>query len=274
MLGKLFKHEFRATARIQLPFLLMVAAATLLLVCLIAVQQAMPERNALYTATSILIGFLTFIYALGILAYIFAAHFCGVQRYYKNLFTDEGYLTLTLPVKNGYHQTVKLAVAVFWGVVSLIVTGLSLYALFSIGITNMITPAEIWERATFYLAAAKVIGLLVLIVVTVLIAEISFFTMAYFCIAIGQTFSQKHKVAAAFVTYLVISTVLQILSMILVVTGTVIFDDELTRLLSNELPPLPVLTSVAIIFNGISLLLSGAMFAGTNYLTHRRLNLE
>lgn len=274
MLGKLFKHEFRATARIQLPFLLMVAATTLLLVCLIAVHQAMPERNILYTVTNILIGILAFFYTLGILAYIFAAHFCGVQRYYKNLFTDEGYLTLTLPVKNGYHQTVKLIVSVFWGVVSLIVTGLSVYALFSIGVMEIITPAEIWERATFYLAAAKVIGLIALLAVTILIAEISFFTMAYFCIAVGQTFSQKHKVVAAFVTYLVISTALQILSMILVAAGAVIFDDELTRLLSNELPPLLVLTSVAIIFNGISLLLSGAMFGGTNYLTHRRLNLE
>ncbi|MFR8010421.1 MAG: hypothetical protein ACLU8W_01475 [Clostridia bacterium] len=274
MLGKLLKHEFRATARIQLPFLLMVAAATLLLVCLVAVHQAMPERNILYTVTNILIGILAFFYILGILAYIFAAHFCGVQRYYKNLFTDEGYLTLTLPVKNGYHQTVKLIVAVFWGIVSLVVTGLSVYALFSIGVMEIITPAEVWERATFYLAAAKVIGLIVLFAVTVLIAEISFFTMAYFCIAVGQTFSQKHKVIAAFVTYLVISAALQILSLILLGAGVVAFDDELTRLLSNNLPPFLVLTCVAITVDAISLLLSGAMFGVTNYLTHRRLNLE
>lgn len=274
MLGKLFKHEFRATARVQLPFLLAAAGASLLMVCLIAVHQAMPEGTILYTALNILIGILTFFYFLGILAYLFAAHFYGIQRYYKNLFTDEGYLTLTLPVKNGYHQCVKLTVAVFWAVVSIAVTCLSVYAIFCVGIQEVITPIEIWQRAVFYMEAAKVAGLLLLIVVTVLIAEIYFFTQAYFCIAVGQTFSQKHKVAAAFITYLVINTALQIVSMILLGSGAMIFDDSLTRLLSNELPPFLLLTSVAIIVDACSLILSGIFLGVTNYLTHHRLNLE
>lgn len=274
MLGKLFKHEFKATARTQLPLILAAIVVTLLMIFLIAVQQALPEHTPIHTIISILSGFLAIFYILGIIAYIFAAHFIGVQRYYKNLFSDEGYLTLTLPVKNGFHQFVKMTVSIFWSLISLIVTCLSVISIFFVGIGEVIGPVELWQRATAYLPPAEVIGMLLLAVITVLIVEIYFFALAYFCIALGQTFSQKHKVAAAFIAYIVITTALQIVTLILMGTGAVLFDDALTRLLNNEIPPFLALSIFLLISDAFSLALGGAMFGATNYLTHHKLNLE
>ena len=274
MLGKLFKHEFKATARTQLPLILAAIVVTLLFVFLIVIQQALPEHTPIHTIIGILSAFVGFFYVLGIIAYLFAAHFLGVQRYYKNLFTDEGYLTLTLPVKNGFHQFVKMTVSIFWGVISLIMTGLSVISIFFAGIGEVIGPGEVWQRATAYLPPAEVIGMVLLFAVTILIVEIYFFALAYFCIALGQTFSQKHKVAAAFVAYIVITTALQIAGLVLMSAGAVLFDDELSRLLSNQIDPFLVLTGALLISDAFSLILGGAMFGTTNYLTHHRLNLE
>ena len=233
MLGKLFKHEFKATARTQLPLILAAIVVTLLMIFLIMIQQALPEHTPIHTIISILSGFLAIFYILGIIAYIFAAHFIGVQRYY-----------------------------------------LSVVFIFFVGIGEVIGPVELWQRATAYIPPAEVIGMLLLAAVTVLIVEIYFFALAYFCIALGQTFSQKHKVAAAFIAYIVITTALQIATLILMGTGSVLFDDALTRLLNNEIPPFLALSIFLLISDAFSLALSGAMFGTTNYLTHHKLNLE
>lgn len=274
MLGKLYKHEFRATARIQLPLMLATIAVTLVLTILVLLNKAIPEGTILYTLTNILTGFMSAFYVLGLVAYILAAHLLGVQRYYKNLFTDEGYLTLTLPVKNGYHQTVKLTVAVFWSLVSILISALCFAAFLLIGIESAVSPAELIHRITGLQLSGEAIGFAVVLALSVLIMEIFFFTLAYFSIAAGQTFSKKHKVAAAFVTYIIVQSILQIAALILMGTGAVILDDVLTRLFANIHSPMASFSAFLLVWDALSLVISGAFFGVTNYLTHHRLNLE
>lgn len=271
MLSKLFKHEFRSTARVQLPLMLAVVAATLILAILLLVNRSATEGTVLYTMTHILTTILGIFYVLGMLAYILTVHLLGIRRYYKNLFTDEGYLTLTLPVKNGYHQTVKLTAAVCWSIAGILVAGLCFLAFLYAG--TDVSPAEFAQRVVALDLTGKAVGFMALIAITVLILEIYFFTFAYFCIAAGQTLSKKHKVAAAFVIYLIVQTILQIASLVLLSTGATIFEEALAQLF-NTSSPITSFSIFLLIADVFSLALSGLFFGATNYLTHHRLNLE
>ena len=272
MLGKLFKHELKATYRLQLPITAAVIVVTLVEILLTTVSGSMKDGTILNTFLAIVTTIVSIAYVLMLIAYILTAHFIGIQRYYKNIFTDEGYLTLTLPVKTGYHQFVKLVVALFWAVVSIVVLIGCVYLILG-SATEFISPIQLWAQISDTYSYLHPTALFLLTAVAVLASEISFFTMAYFCIAVGQTFSKKHKVAAALVTYLVLYTILQTALFFLIIGGVVVFGDQIESVFNSGME-VQVLYGVLIGSSAFSLLLSGVMYGITNYFTRRKLNLE
>jgi hypothetical protein len=60
-----------------------------------------------------------------------------IQRFYKNLLGDEGYLMFTLPVQSWSHILSKLAVSMLWTVVS---GGVALCSILFISSNNISTP--------------------------------------------------------------------------------------------------------------------------------------
>ena len=109
MLRKLLKHEFRATGRIMLPLF-----GILLLV---SVGANFSSRGMLNSDSSLLrtLGtifimlFIVGIFAVGIISFVLM-----INRFYKNLLQDEGYVMMTLPVC--VHQQIwsKLIVSTVW----------------------------------------------------------------------------------------------------------------------------------------------------------------
>lgn len=110
MLGKLLKHEFRATGRIMLP---LVAAELLLSVFAglsvrgLSNARSMGVLNVMYVTT-------LSVFFLGLFAVWVVALVLMIQRFYKNLLRDEGYLSMTLPVSVDEHIVAKLIVPFAW----------------------------------------------------------------------------------------------------------------------------------------------------------------
>ena len=100
MLGKLFKYDMKALSRTLVP--LHVAVLVLGLVSCVAgfaghtvgESGSSPERNVFMAV--ITLAFLLSMVALFVA--VVATFVIVIARFYRNLFTDEGYLTLTLPV--------------------------------------------------------------------------------------------------------------------------------------------------------------------------------
>lgn len=275
MLGKLFKHEFKATGRVQLPIAAAVILLTLVEILLTVITGAVGGGTALHTFLNVLTGILAFFYTLALASYLLAAHFMGIQRFYKNLFTDEGYLTLTLPVKTGALQLVKLMVSLLWALVSIAVAGLCVFGLFNAASGVFLSPGDLWRAFRSLDSAMNPYWMFLLLALTLIASEILFFTKAYFCIAVGQTFSQKHKVAAALIAYLVIDMVLQIASFLLLIGGGALFGGRLEALFASTASvPFDLVYGILIGSTALSLLISGVLFGLTNYFTHHRLNLE
>ena len=104
MVKKLFKHEFKAWLRV-LP-----------LFWLAMVGVAAAGRIVQFFETESIYYYLVFgsaMLAFGVAAFVllFAPTVFDVFRFYRNLFTGEGYLSFTLPVSPAQHLFVKMVTA-------------------------------------------------------------------------------------------------------------------------------------------------------------------
>ncbi len=113
MLGKLLKHEFRATARVMLPVIL-----ALLVVSVMAnFGIRYSDRSGSGSSGAVLDVLSTLsivLFAVGIVAVIIVAVVLMVQRFRQNLLGDEGYVMHTLPVSVHSLLWSKLIVSAVW----------------------------------------------------------------------------------------------------------------------------------------------------------------
>ena len=109
MLRKLLKHEFRATGRVMLPMYLILLVT--------AVGSNLAGRGMLDRQSDILniLGVLIVMaFGIAICGALLMSFVLMIQRFYKNLLQDEGYLMFTLPVSVHQHVWSKLIVSAVW----------------------------------------------------------------------------------------------------------------------------------------------------------------
>jgi len=121
MLGKLMKHEFRATGRAGLPLCgVMVALAVIAgLAIRFLENDSGPAFQDVVGSLSIIL-FLLSIFAVAVGIFIIL-----MQSFKRNLLGDEGYLMRVLPVSVHKLLLSKLFVALLWFVASTLLIGLS-----------------------------------------------------------------------------------------------------------------------------------------------------
>lgn len=117
MFGKLLKQEFRATSR----FMWMIYAAMLFLSLGSHFSMIYLDAEESSAVLNILAVLVTVLWVLSLIFGIAMTVILMVNRFHKNLLTDEGYLMFTLPT--GVHSLIlsKLIVAVVWAVVTILV---------------------------------------------------------------------------------------------------------------------------------------------------------
>jgi hypothetical protein len=116
MLGKLIKFEFKATARLFLGlFGVMLALAVLQLASRVLMENVFTNAFG-----SVLFGTMTFLFVLAMIGGLLITTVVVVQRFYKNVLGNQGYLMNTLPVSANQHILSKLIVASVWEVLSMI----------------------------------------------------------------------------------------------------------------------------------------------------------
>ena len=118
MLGKLLKHEFRATGRTLLPVI-----GAVLALCVLANISIRILNVTDSTFVTILFGLIVSFFVLSIFVAAVMTTVVMVMRFYRNLLRDEGYLMHTLPVS--VHELVwsKLIASFVW----FLVTGLVIW---------------------------------------------------------------------------------------------------------------------------------------------------
>ncbi len=100
-----------------------------------------------------ILGMLLFFF--GCFAYALCSFGLGVYRYYQNCFTDEGYLTFTLPVKRATILNSKLLNTIIYVAASALVLVISLHITYAIVPYNDTTElAHMYEQAGEYFTDA------------------------------------------------------------------------------------------------------------------------
>ena len=217
MLGKLMKHEFRATARIMLPVMgAMVALA------LLANLSSRGLAGNLSDVPMLRIFFVLIIifFGVAVVATAVMALVIMVSRFYRNLLKDEGYLMFTLPVS--VHELIwsKLIVSLVWflgtGLLILLVMTLMALNLSHTNLQMILEQFPSWSEISRWLDETGIRGRLVtLLVQGVLGTLIGIFAVClhfYASMALGHMFS-KDKVLLSIVFFVGISFAFNLMEM-------------------------------------------------------------
>lgn len=263
MLSKLLKYEVKATGRLFLPLFL-----SLLVFALITKFTA--AFNSQWHAPAII--------SMGIYNLIMAGMFVMtlivmIQRFYKNLLCDEGYLMFTLPIKPWQHIVSKLLVSMLWIVSSVVVAIFSVVIIaYKKGmIAGIVKGFSILMSQLKGQWSASVSLITFEIFIGILLSLITGILLIYAAIAIGHLFS-KHKMLASFGAFIVFNIIQQIFFMLSVnlLSGVAQYMNiQLT--LNNNQEIIKLIFALGIIFIG---LFGTAYFALTNFILSKRLNLE
>lgn len=241
MFAKLLKHDWRATAGTLGILSLAVLGVALLaggaLFCLSHFEEELTGMAVAGLALSMV--FL----CLALFAYAAAVQIIQLVRFYKSRFTDEGYLTFTLPVHSHHIFLSAFLNMLIWSVLSGVVLIISVGLMLLIGLPwdqinetmGQMPQAELSaileEIYSFY--GFKIDGTFIgLQILQLVVNSLYGIVMMLTCITVGAVIAKKHKIIAAFVAYYAISFLTGMVGNILSV-GTSI--DNMDQYLSSML---------------------------------------
>ena len=190
MVKKLFKHEFAAYWRVLIPAWIALMGVSVM-GRLIQFLESESTVYAIVNGSSLVFYFIAIVVAI---AFPFVY---GIIRFYRNLFTGEGYLTFTLPVTPAQHIWVKVLTATALQFASLVVVALSASVMMAGELL-----VEVWKAAAYLMdrayeeIGAHLVWFIIEILVFLVVATL-YVTLFYDgCITIGQLF-RKNRVLAA-----------------------------------------------------------------------------
>lgn len=271
MLRKLMKHEFRATGRIMLPLYLILLVT--------AFGANLTTRGLLsteYRVLDVLGGLLVVAFAAAIVGVCVMSMVLMVQRFYKNLLQDEGYVMLTLPVS--IHQQVwsKLIVSAVWFIATMAAVILaSCIVAYDVGAIKLLVESfagllEELRRAEAYYAingTAIAAEFLVLMFLTM----VAFCLQFYAALATGHSFA-NHKMAWSVVFFFGFQFAIQFLGSM----GISVLDalNIFAFLPSWHLNGMAAMHAVLLVLI-VGMVIYGAIFyAVTTFCLKKHLNLE
>lgn len=209
MLAKLVKYDLKYGVKIFI-----ILHTVLLIACIIGrflfLDNIDLRENINLTATPLIL-FSSIIMSLFTSVSIGVGLLLAV-RFYRNLFTDEGYLTLTLPATSTQQLWAKIISGAVWYVADIL--------LCTVAFIILITSKNVME-AWGYAAPefTKAIGMpldryaLYLFIFT-LFGSICSVIFIYACISIGQLFP-GHRVLCSIIAFFIISTIAQVTTIVM-----------------------------------------------------------
>ena len=263
MLGKLIKYDLKASMKVFLMFHLV-----FLLACgfgrVFFINQMdfiNAPSKALFAPIVILICLVTIL--------IVAVNICSwlmiTFRFYRNLFSGEGYLSWTLPVSGIRHLWAKIISGCILMWTDTVIIALGMFLLLSgrnVTEAYSLIAADATESlgmpiSTFFLYAF----------LFCLISCITSVISTYFCIAVEQLFS-NHRVLCAVAAYFILSFVLQIgVFLLMLLSGSF---DYYMRFSGNFAEQMAHIMIPTFLFSAIVTL---GEYIATHYIIKKKINL-
>ena len=261
------KYDFASYMRLLLPVQLILLG----IAALNRIVQLFETDSSVYNTVFISS---TVLYVISIFVAIVLTFIISIVRFYQGMYSNEGYLSHTLPVTPTQHIFSKLLVSFLFYLGTFLAIFLS-FEIATLGKMNI----EIFKAFGYLFGklTAETDGQFVLYfiegILYLLVAVFSSTLMMYFCISIGQL-AQKRKILLAFGVYFGLYVIRQILGTILIVIGTVVgfdFWQSITEWISEH-----TVAAIHLLLCGlivIELLIGAVYFFVTRYIMSKKLNL-
>lgn len=222
MLKKLLKYDFKSAFKIW-----WIAAVTSLglsflggyAVTLIRAPRDLPQ---VVDASA---GLMLFISIFSLFAFVILSEIIILVRFYKNFFTDEGYLTFTLPVKTGSLINSKLIMSVAVTFTTLIVIAVNVCVILGIGFFDVIVDKELFkyiseviDEVVAEFGAYLFVYILEAIILFVLGVVFSLLLM-FCCITLASIITKKGRVATGIAIYYGVNCVLSFVMEMIMIFG-------------------------------------------------------
>ena len=275
MLGKLFKYEFKNTAKVMLTIYGVLLAVTALGMLVFSFD---PIRNGESIAASIILVSYILLYVLSILALYIVTYVYLTIHFHKTMYSVQGYLTHTLPVKPLTTFHVKLATALVWMITCTLLMILSI-----VGFISAIRGPEFWHDLSSINIDAlnqellSELGMplsefIFMIIFFLFVNALASLLIVYASSSIGQLFNQ-HKIVASVIAGIIFYFAQQIVALIVsiaVMVGMI-----------NDMEATAVSISVSTGYNGmigysigISFLFIIVYYIICNIVVRKKINLE
>lgn len=231
MLKKLLKYDLASVFRywwiiVASQVVLALIASAALRLFILSMERS--EDGGLITVISVLLLVLA---CFGIMLAPMLTSLLAVIRFYKNLFTDEGYLTFTLPVSRSRILLSKTLTVMLFSAVNLVFLVGCFFIVLTLGTAGTPYPAlaalkealgsvgEKWGANWLFLAFSSLVFL----------AACEFFGIVtiFLCITLGATVCKRYKVLGAIGFYYGGNLVLQLVGQVVCIIGMAILSEGL-----------------------------------------------
>lgn len=280
MLGKLLKHEWKAVWKVPT----MLIGILMIIAVIAGLTFALPIWDSEWIGLPLSGVMLILLFYVAMIAVGIGITIYFAVRYYKNMFTDEGYLTHTLPVTPRQLLANKIITMSVWNligglavIVSLVVFGsvtiMSLAAKegsFAVDVLDAITQLKaIWDTSFFNGFKSFCIST----VCMVLVSSVNGTMTVIGSITLGQMV-RKHRVLGSIGAYFAINAVMQGISMIVMIPIMIKMVTNEAFLYNFEKSPFAFYTTTYAIMTVVFLIVSVGLYFLSEYLLRKQLELE
>ncbi|MDE7285144.1 MAG: hypothetical protein K2N85_16410 [Lachnospiraceae bacterium] len=232
MLGKLFKYEWKGF-RFPILIMLIVLVGTTALTCgvLLSINPQYDDAFRGFSVSSLILSI--FLYYFGIIGCSLGVVLVIAIRFYKTCYSDNGYLTHTLPVSTQKILNVKIISSFIAVMLMTLAVAATMFIIINVGINHIVSIAlteegyknfrnieearrEFFkEFSSFFGSFKDVFGIslgsyIAYMIVYYIIAAISNIVTVLGCVSLGQLYA-KHRVIGAIIAYFVVQFIMQIL---------------------------------------------------------------
>ncbi len=287
MLGKLMKHEWKGTYKVGCLMLILILGVTFFgwLAFQTPMWQAL-SNDSYYSS----VGTLDILSMITLMLYVFMLIgttygmiiYLGVH-FYKTMYTDEGYLTHTLPVTKHKLLISKILVSGIWYLIVSAAVVASVIGLMA-ALLGAVVPddawtevwkeiSENWDELLHLMKTELGIDLvrwLVVMIISILIGPFCTVIILFGAISIGQLFT-KHRVLMAIVSYVGITVLSMIISS---VVQSVTSMNAITEMMSDTVALDSYMNATTLSGMIQSVLLAVILYIVSYLVINKKLNME
>lgn len=214
MFLKLFKYDFKSIIKKVVYYYIVLIA--------VAIFAKIIDLLLTHTDFSFLAYFPRMLYIGVMTSGLTVALILCMIRYYKNMLSDQGYLTHTLPVKRSHILLAKLLATLAIEAITILVMLLSVLIYSIDWLPEAVNGIkELFAEMAVYPETAHVVGIIVFVVAIMMFGAVFSVSYISLCLTLGATHN-KNKLVMAFVYYMVINFAMQVFYIVIGIVGTVI----------------------------------------------------